>query len=62
VPAGGLHYRWPDLPGPQIEERMEAKKHAVFAFRRGKSDRPRIYGIQGRPVRHRHHRQRRIST
>ena len=32
APAGGLHYRWPDLPGPQIEERMEAKKHAVFAF------------------------------
>jgi indolepyruvate ferredoxin oxidoreductase len=31
-PPGGLHYRWPDLPGPQIEERMEAKKHAVFAF------------------------------
>jgi len=33
-PAGGLHYRWPDLPGPQIEERMEAKKAAVFAFAR----------------------------
>ena len=32
MPPGGLHYRWPDLPGPQIEERMEAKKHAVFAF------------------------------
>ncbi|MFZ2100186.1 MAG: indolepyruvate ferredoxin oxidoreductase family protein, partial [Oricola sp.] len=32
MPADGLHYRWPDLPGPQIEERMEAKKHAVFAF------------------------------
>ncbi len=32
VPASGLHYRWPDLPGPQIEERMEHKKHAVFAF------------------------------
>ncbi len=31
-PPGGLHYRWPDLPGPQIEERMEAKKEAVFAF------------------------------
>src|SRR6201985_1024944 len=26
-PPGGLHYRWPDLPGPQIEERLEAKKH-----------------------------------
>jgi len=32
APPGGPHYRWPDLPGPQIEERMEAKKHAVFAF------------------------------
>ena len=31
-PPAGLHYRWPDLPGPQIEERMEEKKHAVFAF------------------------------
>jgi indolepyruvate ferredoxin oxidoreductase len=31
-PAGGLHYRWPDLPGPQIEERMQAKKNAVYAF------------------------------
>jgi len=29
---GGLHYRWPDLPGVQIEERMEAKKRAVAAF------------------------------
>ncbi|MCP5084552.1 MAG: indolepyruvate ferredoxin oxidoreductase family protein [Alphaproteobacteria bacterium] len=32
IPPTGLHYRWPDLPGPQIEERMEAKKHAVQAF------------------------------
>ncbi|MFC2969428.1 indolepyruvate ferredoxin oxidoreductase family protein [Acidimangrovimonas pyrenivorans] len=31
-PATGLHYRWPDLPGPQIEERMEDKKAAVLAF------------------------------
>ncbi|THH37026.1 indolepyruvate ferredoxin oxidoreductase family protein [Aliishimia ponticola] len=33
-PPSGLHYRWPDLPGPQIEERMEAKKAAVLAFAR----------------------------
>lgn len=33
-PGTGLHYRWPDLPGPQIEERMEAKKNAVLAFAR----------------------------
>jgi len=32
VPAGGLHYRWPDFPGPQIEERLEAKKAATIAF------------------------------
>ena len=31
-PATGLHYRWPDLPGPQIEERMVHKKEAVHAF------------------------------
>lgn len=31
-PPTGLHYRWPDLPGPQIEERMAAKKRAVQAF------------------------------
>ncbi|WP_305967618.1 MULTISPECIES: indolepyruvate ferredoxin oxidoreductase family protein [unclassified Mameliella] len=33
-PETGLHYRWPDLPGMQIEERMEAKKAAVLAFAR----------------------------
>ncbi|MEM8730635.1 MAG: indolepyruvate ferredoxin oxidoreductase family protein [Pseudomonadota bacterium] len=33
-PESGLHYRWPDLPGQQIEERMEAKKEAVLAFAR----------------------------
>jgi indolepyruvate ferredoxin oxidoreductase len=32
VPPGGLHYRWPDLPGPQIEARLEAKKAATLAF------------------------------
>ncbi|MEP3246871.1 MAG: indolepyruvate ferredoxin oxidoreductase family protein [Sneathiella sp.] len=32
VPPTGLHYRWPDFPGPQIEERLESKKHAVLAF------------------------------
>ena len=32
IPPGGLHYRWPDLPGPQIEERLEAKKDATLAF------------------------------
>lgn len=32
IPATGLHYRWPDLPGLQIEERLEAKKSATLAF------------------------------
>ncbi len=31
-PLTGLHYRWPDFPGPQIEERLEAKKAATLAF------------------------------
>ncbi|TMV13531.1 indolepyruvate ferredoxin oxidoreductase family protein [Arenibacterium halophilum] len=34
APETGLHYRWPDLPGFQIEERMEHKKEAVLAFAR----------------------------
>jgi indolepyruvate ferredoxin oxidoreductase len=32
MPADGLHYRWPDLPGPQIEARMVHKKRALQAF------------------------------
>lgn len=32
APPTGLHYRWPDFPGPQIEERLEAKKAATLAF------------------------------
>jgi len=32
APPEGLHIRWPDFPGPQIEERMEAKKAATLAF------------------------------
>lgn len=31
-PADGLHIRWPDYPGPQIEERLEYKKAATLAF------------------------------
>ncbi len=44
IPAGGLHYRWPDLPGPQIEERLEAKKHAALAFARANPIDRRIFG------------------
>ena len=32
APPGGLHIRWPDFPGPQIEERLEYKKAATLAF------------------------------
>ena len=45
-PVTGLHYRWPDLPGPQIEERMEAKKHAVLAFADANPIDRAIYGIE----------------
>ena len=45
MPPGGLHYRWPDLPGPQIEERMEAKKHAAWAFAEANPIDRAIYGI-----------------
>jgi len=48
-PPGGLHYRWPDLPGPQIEERLEAKKHAVYAFAKANPIDRRIYDIRGAP-------------
>jgi indolepyruvate ferredoxin oxidoreductase len=44
-----LHYRWPDLPGPQIEERMEAKKQAVFAFAEANPIDRRIYDIPTPP-------------
>jgi indolepyruvate ferredoxin oxidoreductase len=44
-PPGGLHYRWPDLPGPQIEERMEAKKAATFAFADANPIDHALYGV-----------------
>lgn len=44
-PADGLHYRWPDLPGPQIEQRLEAKKNAVLAFAAANPIDRRIYDI-----------------
>ncbi len=44
-PPGGLHYRWPDLPGPQIEEQLEAKKHAVYAFAKANPIDRHIYDI-----------------
>lgn len=45
APADGLHYRWPDLPGPQIEERLVHKKNAVFAFAQSNPIDRHIYKI-----------------
>lgn len=44
-PESGLHYRWPDFPGPQIESRMVAKIDAVRAFARANPIDRRIYNI-----------------
>lgn len=43
-PPDGLHIRWPDYPGPQIEERMEAKKAATIAFAETNPIDRRIFG------------------
>lgn len=45
TPAGGSHYRWPDLPGPKIEQRIEFKKNAVLAFAVTNPIDRRIYNI-----------------
>ncbi len=45
APPGGLHYRWPDFPGPQIEERMVAKVEAVKAFARANPIDRAIYDL-----------------
>ena len=42
-PADGLHYRWPDLPGPQLETRIEHKLEAVQAFARANPIDRRIF-------------------
>ncbi len=46
MPLGGLHYRWPDLPGPQIEDRMVAKEAAVQAFVKANPIDKQIYQIK----------------
>ncbi|MGB0468017.1 MAG: indolepyruvate ferredoxin oxidoreductase family protein [Pontibacterium sp.] len=46
APEGGLHYRWPDLPGPQLETRIEHKLAAVAAFARANPIDKRIYDTQ----------------
>ena len=39
-PADGLHYRWPDLPSLQIEERLDAKLRRGARLRQGQPHRP----------------------
>src|SRR5260370_2491400 len=45
MPPGGLNYGWRDLPGPQIEHRLEAKKNAVLAFAAANPIDRKIYDI-----------------
>ncbi|MGI9287795.1 MAG: indolepyruvate ferredoxin oxidoreductase family protein [Pseudomonadales bacterium] len=45
APESGLHYRWPDFPGPQVEARMLGKLDAVRAFARANPIDRRIYDI-----------------
>ena len=47
TPADGLHYRWPDFPGPQIEERLEAKKAATLAFAAANPIDHRVFNVPG---------------
>ena len=47
MPQGGLNFRWPDLPGMQIETRMKAKKEAVRAFARANPIDKVIYNNPG---------------
>ncbi len=46
-PEDGLHYRWPDLPGPQMETRIEKKLEAVAAFARANPLDRCLYNIKG---------------
>jgi indolepyruvate ferredoxin oxidoreductase len=46
TPPEGLHYRWPDYPGPQIEARMVPKVKAVLAFARANPIDKQIYKIK----------------
>ncbi len=45
MPEGGLNFRWPDLPGMQIERRMKFKKEAVRAFTRANPIDRAIWGV-----------------
>lgn len=45
MPDGGLNFRWPDLPGMQIERRMKFKKDAARAFARANPIDRAVYAI-----------------
>ena len=45
VPETGLHYRWPDFPGPQVEARLVEKLDAVRAFARANRIDKRIFDV-----------------
>ncbi|MCZ6616683.1 MAG: indolepyruvate ferredoxin oxidoreductase family protein [Gammaproteobacteria bacterium] len=47
VPEAGLHYRWPDFPGPQVEARLVEKLDAVRSFARLNRIDRRIYDVPG---------------
>lgn len=47
IPTDGLHYRWPDFPGPQIEERLEQKKAATLAFAAANPIDRKIFDVAG---------------
>ncbi|MFN3960887.1 MAG: indolepyruvate ferredoxin oxidoreductase family protein [Parvularculaceae bacterium] len=47
MPEGGLNFRWPDLPGMQIERRMKFKKEAVRAFARANPIDRAIWNVAG---------------
>jgi indolepyruvate ferredoxin oxidoreductase len=46
-PPGGLNFRWPDLPGMQIERRIEEKKEAVLAFARANPIDRAVWDVPG---------------
>ena len=45
MPEGGLNFRWPDLPGMQIERRMQHKLNAVRAFARANPIDKKIFNV-----------------
>jgi len=47
IPPDGLHIRWPDFPGPQIEERLIAKKAATLAFAEANPIDRKIFDVAG---------------